>query len=45
MVKDDQTLLRHMHDAVCEGLEFTEGKSRQDLENERMPGHATLRLY
>lgn len=45
MVRDDQTLLRHMHDAVCEALEFTEGRSQQDLENDRMLGHALVRLF
>ena len=36
MYIDDDTRLRHMHDAAREALSFLAGRSRPDLDNDRM---------
>ena len=44
MLLDNEVRLRHMLDAVVEALEFTEGKKREDLDENRMLSHALVRL-
>jgi len=44
MLQDNEVRLRHMLDAVVEALEFTEGKKRDDLDENRMLSHALVRL-
>lgn len=39
----DIVRLRHMLDAALEVIEFTEGRSRVDLENDRMLSRAVVR--
>lgn len=44
MLQDNEVRLRHMLDAVVEALEFTEGKKREDLTENRMLILALIRL-
>ncbi len=44
-MQEDEVRLRHMLDAVMEVIEFTDGKSRRDLEKNRMLMHAVVRLF
>jgi uncharacterized protein with HEPN domain len=44
MLQDDIVRLKHMLDAVKEALEFTKGKTRVNLDDNRMLSHAIIRL-
>lgn len=44
MPGDDGVRLRHMLDAAKEAREFAEGKSRDDIENERLLNLSLVRL-
>jgi uncharacterized protein with HEPN domain len=44
MRKDDLIRLRHMLDAANEAIEWAEGKSRDDIENERLLNLSLVRL-
>lgn len=44
MFQDDRVRLQHMLDAVLEVIEFTHGKERSDLDDDRKLKHALVRL-
>ena len=41
---DDLTRLKHIQQAIAEAMSFVEGRSRTDLETERMLSLALVRL-
>lgn len=43
MYVDDDTRLRHMHDAAREAVGFAQGRTRDDLETDRMLMHSLVR--
>lgn len=44
MRKDDEVRIRHMLEAAYEALEMASGRSREDLDNDRMVLHALVRM-
>lgn len=43
MTNDDLIRLRHMHDAALDAMRFVEGRSRADLEHDRMLAFALVK--
>ncbi|MGK7909469.1 MAG: DUF86 domain-containing protein [Synechococcus sp.] len=44
MSKSDEIRLRHMHDAACKILAFTQDRTREDLDTDELLALATVRL-
>ncbi len=44
MFTDDSVRIRHILDAACEAVNFTQGRSRADLDNDRQLNLSLIRL-